>query len=205
VARPASPTPREEVARRPCVGLLETSTVARGLEVADAVLWRSEVEMLFCEPVSPGRFVSLFTGEVEEVRSSLQRGAEVAGEDLTDEILIPNLEVPVFEALCGRFAAVPLDAIGILETSTVASAVLAADVACKTATVTPIELRLANALGGKAFVTLVGSVGDVRAAVAAGAESASSRGHLVREIVIAKPHPDLARHARGDGAERTTT
>lgn len=195
--RASSPSPREDVAARPCVALLETATVARGLEAADAILWRADVSMLFCEPVSPGRFVSLFTGEVDEVRSSLARGLEVAGDDLTDEFLIPNLETSVFDALRGRFSPAPLDAVGVIETSTVASAVLAADVACKTATVAPIELRLANALGGKAFVTLAGQVGDVRAGIAAGAALAAARGQLVRDVVIAGPHPELARHARG--------
>ncbi|HKE01163.1 MAG TPA: BMC domain-containing protein [Planctomycetota bacterium] len=198
MARAASPTPREELARRPCIGLLETATVARGIEAADAILWRSEVAMLFCEPVSPGKFVSLFTGEVEEVRSSLLRGAEVAGDDRVDELLLPNVEATVAEALAGRFRAAPLAALGVIETSTVASTIVAADVACKTAAVVPVEIRLANALGGKAFVTLAGEVGDVRAAVHAGAESAASRGRLVREVVIARAHAALERFVRGD-------
>ncbi|MFN0206723.1 MAG: BMC domain-containing protein, partial [Planctomycetota bacterium] len=163
MARAASPTPRNGD-RRPCVGLIETCSIAVGYKTADAVLWQSEVELLFCEPVSPGKFVMLFTGEVDSVAQSLRRGMETAGADLTDKFLIPNLETSVFEAICGRFGDAQLDAIGIIETSTVASAIVAADVSVKTAVVVPVELRLANQLGGKAFVTLVGEIGDVRAA-----------------------------------------
>jgi len=200
MARAHSPTLRDDAAPKPCVGLLETASVAIGLQTADAVLWQSPVEMLFCEPVSPGRFAMIFTGEVEEVASSLRRGAEVAAVELVDEVFIPNLEPTVLDALRGRFREATLDALGILETSTIASVVLAADAACKSAVVAPVELRLANGLGGKAFVTLVGEVGDVRVALAVGAEAASRRGHLVREVLIAGPHPDLARHLRAPSA-----
>lgn len=193
MVRAESPAPREGAAVEPCIGLLETCSVARGLEVANAVLWRSAVAMLFCEPVSGGAFVQLFTGAVDEVRSSLARGAEVAGEDLKEEILIANLEPSILDALRGRFASISLDAVGILETSTVGATVLAADAAAKTAAVVPLEMRLGNQLGGKAFVVFGGGVGDVRAAIGAGAEVALTRHALLREIVIAGPHPDLGR------------
>jgi microcompartment protein CcmL/EutN len=87
-----------------------------------------------------------------------------------------------------------LDAIGVVETNTVASAIVAADLALKTATVDLLELRIANGLGGKSFFTLTGEVSDVRSAVAAGARTASERGLLAREVVIARPHPELAFH-----------
>jgi microcompartment protein CcmL/EutN len=87
-----------------------------------------------------------------------------------------------------------LDALGIIETSTVASAVLAADAALKTAAVDLLELRIANGLGGKSFFTLTGEVSDVRSAVMAGASSAAESGRLLRDVVIARPHVDLVRH-----------
>ncbi|MBI3820153.1 MAG: BMC domain-containing protein [Planctomycetes bacterium] len=194
--RSPSPAPANNAARKPCVGLLELSSIARGVQAADAVLWQAEIEILFCEPASPGKFVILFSGEVESVSQSLRRGMEVAGSDLTDQIIIPNLDPIIYDALCGRFAQAPLDAIGIIETSTVASTILSADIAIKTAIVNPVELRLANQIGGKAFVTFVGEVGDVRTAVGAGASSAREKGTLVNEIVISGPHPMLAKYLR---------
>jgi microcompartment protein CcmL/EutN len=40
----------------------------------------------------------------------------------------------------------------------------------------------------------MGQVADVRSSVIAGAKSAEARGQLVRDIVIPRPHPDLARY-----------
>jgi microcompartment protein CcmL/EutN len=87
-----------------------------------------------------------------------------------------------------------LDAIGVLETSTVASALAAADLALKTANVDLLDLRVANGLGGKSFFTLTGEVSDVRAALTAAARQAEAGGHLLRQVVIAQPHPELVRH-----------
>jgi len=181
------------VAPKPCVGLLEHRSIARGIEVADALLKVAQVEILFSAPVHPGKHVTLFTGEVEDVRSALRRGAEVAGEDLVDEAIIPDLHPGVLPAVRGEVPIEPLDALGVVETFTVASIVLAADLAAKRSSVRLLRVRLANGMGGKSFFTLTGEVSDVRAATGAGAASAREKGLLVREVVIPKPHADLAR------------
>lgn len=191
-----NPELREGVQVRPAIGLLELCSVARGVEVADAVLKEARVELLFATPVQPGKHLSLFTGGVQDVRASLRRGAELAGQDLVDELFLPQVHeqiVPVLRRRGGRING-ELDAIGVVETTTVAAAILAADLALKTSSVDLIDLRVANGLGGKSFFTLVGEVSDVRAAVGAGARQASERGHLAREVVIPRPHRDLVHH-----------
>jgi microcompartment protein CcmL/EutN len=186
----------EGVQPEPAIGLVELSSVARGVEVADGVLWEARVELLFSTPVQPGKYVLLFTGSVVDVRSALRRGVELAGTDLLDQLLIPQLHEQVLPILRRRGGRVngALDAIGVIETTTVASAIAACDLALKTASVDLIDLRIANGLGGKSFFTLTGEVSDVRSSVTAGARSASERGHLAREVVFARPHPHLARY-----------
>ena len=190
-----NPALRDDEGLGPCVGLLELCSVARGIETADAVLWQSRVEMLFSTPVQPGKYVMLFTGGVEDVRSALERGAQVAGPDLVDRLWIQQIH-PQVEVGLRRQGHLngTIDALGVVETTTVASAVVAADAALKTATVDLLELRIANGLGGKSFFTLTGEVSDVRSAVAAGARSAEERGRLAREVVIPRPHAELVRH-----------
>jgi microcompartment protein CcmL/EutN len=191
-----NPELREDVALRPCIGLLELCSVAKGIEVADSVLWEARVEVLFATPVHPGKYVILFTGSVEDVRSSVRSGAEVAGSDLVDQLVIPQVHeqvVPMLRRNGGRVMG-ELDALGVVETNTVASSIVAADLALKTATVDLIDIRIANGLGGKSFFTLTGEVSDVRSAVAAGARTAQDRGLLAREVVISRPHPELAFH-----------
>ncbi len=191
-----NPELREDAALEPCIGLLELSSVARGIEVADAVLKEAAVELLFATPVQPGKYVLLFTGGVLDVRASARRGLEIAGTDLVDQLVIPQVHeqvVPMLRRKGGRISG-QLDALGVIETTTVASAIVAADVALKTASVDLIDLRIANGLHGKSFFVLTGSLSDVRSSITAGAGQAGASGLLAREVVIPRPHPELSGH-----------
>ncbi|MCP3914886.1 MAG: BMC domain-containing protein [bacterium] len=192
----SNPELRDDATIGPAIALLELCSIARGVEVADAILWESEIELLFSTSVQPGKYVMLLTGSVEDLRSAVRRGAELAGTDLVDQLLIPNVHPQVETALRRNEGQIngQIDALGIVETTTVASAVLAADTALKRATVDLLELRIANGLGGKSYYSLTGDVSDVRSSVTAGAQSADDGGHLARQVVIPRPHPDLVRH-----------
>lgn len=179
----------------PAIALLELCSVARGVEVADAILWEADIELLFSTTVQPGKYVMLFTGSVEALRSALRRGKETAQEDLVADLLIPNVH-PQIEVALRREGSIngTLDALGIVETRTVAASIRAADAALKRSTVDLIELRIANGLGGKSYFTITGEVSDVRSAVVSGAHSAEEDGQLARQVVIPRPHVDLVRH-----------
>lgn len=182
---------------QPAIALLESSSVAVGIEMTDAILWESDIELLFATHVQPGKYVTLFTGSVEDLRSALRRGAEILRGDLVDQLLIPQVHPGVCDALKREDEPITpgeLDALGVIETTTVASCIVAADYALKEAAVDLLELRIANGLGGKSYVTMMGEVSDVRSSVQAGARSAESAARLARQVVIAKPHPDLAAH-----------
>lgn len=190
-----NPNLREDAHLGSAVAVLELCSVARGIEVADSILWESDIEMLFSEPVQPGKYVMLFTGSVDDLRSAIDKGTSLAGGDLVDQLLLPQVHEQVELGLRRRGNINgQIDALGIVETTTVASAVQAADAALKQATVDLLELRIANGLGGKSYFTVTGEVSDVRASVTVGAGIASERGMLARDVVIPRPHADLVRH-----------
>ena len=188
-----NPPMRDEVTLGPAIALLELCSVARGMEVASGILWEADIELLFATAVQPGKYVMLFTGSVEDLRSALARGGEEAAGDLVDQLLIPQVHPQVEAALRRTNGSIQgtIDALGVMETSTVASAILAADAALKRANVDLLELRIANGLGGKSYVSLTGEVSDVRSSVAAGSAEAERSGQLLRQVVVPRPHPDL--------------
>ena len=157
------------------LAVVETDSVARGVVVADGVLKMAPVELVFAGEVSPGKFVVLFGGEVGATRAAHGRGVELAGEHRVDDLLLPQIHPGVLPAVEDRVGAGEDDALGTLETATVAAAVLAADRAAKAARVTLRRIRLAQGLGGKGYVYLTGPVHDVEAALAAGRAAAGSR------------------------------
>ncbi len=173
------------------IAAVETSSIAQGVVAADAMLKTAEVELLESTTLSPGRYWVLIGGEVATVRAAHRRGVEVAADTLLDQLFIPQLHEGVLPALRGVVATRPDDALGILETLTAASAIVAADTAVKAANVTIRDLRLANGIGGKGVVSLSGTVSAVQAAIDAGRSDALKRGLLARSVVIPRLDPQL--------------
>lgn len=175
----------------PALGLVETSSIARGLVVADAMVKKAPVTLVLARPVSPGKHLALVGGDVADVEEAMQAGVATAAHTLVDRLMLAQVAPEVLAAL-GRAGVEPApdDAVGIIETFAVAAALLAADAACKAAVVRLAELRLADGLGGKAYFVLTGDQADVEAGLSA-AEAAIAPGLLLARELIARPHADL--------------
>ena len=169
------------------IGGVETSSMARGYEVADAMLKAAAVRLLVSRTICPGKHIVLVAGEVAGVSAGVDAGAARAAESLVDRFVIPGIHPEVFPAVEGTAQVSELQALGLIETFSVASAIEAADAAVKTALVKLIEVRLAMAMGGKGLVSFTGSVAAVEAAAAAGAAAVAEKGLLVQKVVIPQP------------------
>ena len=173
------------------VAAIETSSIAQGLVVGDALVKTAEVELIQACTISPGKYWLLIGGDVAPVRAAYRRGLEVAGDTLLDSLMIPQLHEMVLPALSGTAVGADHDALGVIETLTAASAIVAADCAAKAATISLRDLRLANGLGGKGVVFLTGDLGNVQAAIEAGRAEALKRGLLARAVVIPRLHRQM--------------
>lgn len=177
------------------IGLIELSSIAAGFAVADTMLKAGNVRLLLSRSICSGKYMVLIGGETAAVQSAVAAGAEAANGCLIDQFVIPNVHPDVFVAL-GRSTAVDPEhagALGILESFNVATLIEAADAAAKAAAVQLLEIRLAMALGGKAFCTLTGDVGSVQSSIAAGRKVIADAGVLVNAVIISRPHPDVYR------------
>jgi microcompartment protein CcmL/EutN len=173
------------------VGLIELNSIAAGFYVTDAMLKAADVELLVARSICSGKYMVIIGGEVAAVRSSVEIGQESWEAAVIDSMTIPNVHPSVFPAIAGSNRTEARGALGILESFSVASLIEGADAAVKAARVELIEIRLAMALGGKAFATMTGNVAAVQAAIDAGAVSIGMKGLLVNKVVIASPSPQL--------------
>ena len=174
------------------IGLLELKNMTKGILAADAMLKAANVEMIMAQPMCPGKYVVMVAGDVGAVQSAVISGRTAAGSDnVVDEFMLPNLHASVFPALTGCTAVHEIKSLGVIESYSVASAIVAADTAVKASNVELIEVRLARGMGGKAMVTLTGDVGAVTAAVRAGSEAIKASGFLVDQLVLPAPHSAL--------------
>jgi microcompartment protein CcmL/EutN len=199
----------------PAVALLEFDSVAAGIVAGDAMIKRAPLGDLIVGTVQPGHYLVLVAGDVASVQEAIAAGLEVSGHALLDRVFLPDVHADVVAAIRGRREAGAIEALGIVETTSVASVLEAADAGIKGADVVLLELYMADGLGGKGYVLFGGSVHDVEAAVEIGSGRVPS-GHLTAGSVISQLHPDmrgnLAANARfsrrsgrepeGDGAAR---
>ena len=173
------------------LGMVEWNSIAMGIFAADAMLKVSTVELIYTNTICPGKYICVVRGDVAAVRSSVEAGCAASPVAVVDEMIIPNLHPTVFPAISASTHSDKVDAVGVIETFSAASAILAADKAAKTAQVLLLIIRLAVGLGGKSFVVLTGEVAAVRSAVDAGAKTAQDKGLLVQKTVIPQPEPRL--------------
>jgi microcompartment protein CcmL/EutN len=175
------------------VGMIELSSVAAGFLVADTMLKAGNVKLYLSRSICSGKYMVVVAGDASAVNSAVSAGCEAANGCLIDSFVIPQIHPDVLIAL-GRTQVAPTDgALGIVESFNVATLLKAADAMAKCAHVTLLEVRLAMALGGKAFATVTGDVASVQTAVNAGREVIADAGMLVNAVVISRPHPDVFR------------
>jgi microcompartment protein CcmL/EutN len=173
------------------IGLIELTSVAAGYQVTDAMLKTAAVDLMLSRSICSGKYMVMVKGEVGAVEASVAAGVGAGNFSVIDSFVIPNLHESVFPAIAGASKVETLEALGILESFSVAALIEGADAAAKTADVQLIEIRLAMALGGKAFVTMTGDVAAVQAAIDAGAAVVGAKGMLVNKVVIPRPRPEL--------------
>ena len=175
------------------IGLLELSSIVSGFLVADTMLKASNVRILLSRSICSGKYMVLIGGDTASVEAATAAGEEAANGCLIDSITIANLHPDVVQAIGRTQPVEPNGALGIIESFNVATMIKAADAAAKAADVKLLEVRLAMALGGKAFCTMTGDVASVQASVAAGRAVLAEAGVLVNAVVISRPHPDVYR------------
>jgi microcompartment protein CcmL/EutN len=185
------------IVNEPSLGLLELNSIARGLKVCDAILKQAPVDLLEAAPICTGKYLIIIGGEVDAVRASFDLGTELAENCLIDSLYLAKLDKKVFPAVLGTQQKKEIDSLGIIETVTVASSIIAADTAVKTAEIDLLEIRLAQGLGGKGFVTFSGELNDVMASLEAGTNSIREKGLLLRDELIPSPDPVLVNKLLG--------
>jgi microcompartment protein CcmL/EutN len=173
------------------IGMVEFTSIARGIYATDQMLKTSEVEIVTASSVCPGKYIAIVNGDVAAVNESVSVGEKMAGEFWIDSMIIPNVSPLVFPAITGATMPDRIQALGILESFSIANMVISADAVLKAANLDPIELRLGTGLGGKSFFTFTGDVAAVEAGIEAGKSIMEEKGLLVNAEIIPSPSERL--------------
>lgn len=175
----------------PALALVEFGSIAAGIQAADAMVKRAPIDVIRTGTVQPGKYLVLIGGMVADVEESLAAGREVGATAVVDYIMLPQVHPEVVEAVGGGRVPDITDSLGVIETTTVAASIHAADAGIKGAEVRLVEVRLADGLGGKGIVLFSGLVADVEAAIEIGVGVLERPELLVRQVVIPQLHSEM--------------
>jgi microcompartment protein CcmL/EutN len=173
------------------VGVIELKSIPKGVEATDAALKSAGVEMVSAHPACPGKYEIILTGSISNVQAAVDHVRAKFENYVIDCSVMGRIDEQVITALFGTQTTAKTGSLGLVETFSAATAIKAADVAVKTAKVEIFDLRVSRGMGGKGVFMLTGEVGDVTAAVEAGANYAKTSGMLSSYSVIAAPHKEL--------------
>lgn len=176
------------------IGCVELNSIATGMHVADAMVKAATVQLVMARPTCPGRYLIIISGDTGSILTSVKVGRETGGAMVVDWFTLPNVHGSVIPALSGTAVRGRIDALGIIETTTTAGCILAADAAAKAAQVDLLDIRFAAGLGGKGFMVMTGDVAAVTAAVAAGVDGVGESGPVLSHVVIPSPSEELKMH-----------
>lgn len=170
------------------LGMAEFATVSAGIQGADLMIKTAEVEVIESATVCPGKYIVIIAGELSAVKASVEAAKAAKGDKIIDTFVLGNPHDSVFPAIYGTAHPEDAQALGVMESFSAATAIVAADAAAKTAMVELIELRLCRGMCGKSYMLLTGSVSAVSAAIERAVNEAGDRGMLLDSSVI--PNPD---------------
>jgi len=169
------------------LAFIEIASIARGYVTLDRLVKKASVAVRFARPVTPGKFIILFSGDLANVEESFLEAEESAQSTLLDSLLLPFAHpklLPAIEAKVGRSAG---ESLAVVELTHLASTLLAADLALKTSATSLMKMHLAIGIGGKGYFTLSGPLGDIEVAIDALVERIPPE-RIVACEVIPNPH-----------------
>lgn len=170
------------------IGMIEFKTVSAGITAADAMVKTAQVELLEAQTVCPGKYIALIAGALSAVQAAVEAAKKTRADELIDSFVLGNPHDSILPAIYGATEIGEVKALGIMETYSAPSIIVAADVAAKTAIVDLIEVRVARGMCGKSYVMLTGEVAAVEAAIQAARKTIEEGGMYLDSTVIA--HPD---------------
>lgn len=178
----------------PAIAVIELDSIASGIRCGDAMVKAAPVSGIYSGSIQPGKYVILVNGDTASVEVALDAAFDAARSHIVDSIFLPDVHPDVVSRLVEPSGADGLagEALGIVETASVATIVECADAGVKAADVTLAALILGDGLGGKGYLLFTGLVAEVEAAQ----EAAVARGdrQLYRHEVISQLHEDMAQN-----------
>lgn len=172
------------------LGVIEFSSIARGIETSDIMVKSSAVELLTLKHICPGKFLVIICGDVEDVKIAIEKTVSTGEGKIIETAVISNAHNDLLLAFRNKAEMLIGDSIGIFEVSTVTSALISLDLVLKSSNVNLYKLVMGNGIGGKSYYIVMGDVGSVEEAMKIACNSICVE-KIIHKTVIPFPYQDI--------------
>lgn len=173
------------------LGVIEFNSIAVGFNSLDAMIKVAPIQIIDARTISLGKYIIVFSGDLASVEYSFLKGYETGKDYIVDSLTLPTVHPEVIEAIGKVKQTEEWGTIGILETLSVTSCIEAADIAAKESEIKIVEIRLADDIGEKSFLKMIGSLESVQASMDAGSKKVKSKNLLFAQTIIPQPQKEI--------------
>ncbi|WED21106.1 BMC domain-containing protein [Vibrio sp. JC009] len=171
------------------LGVVETKTIASGVKLADEMLKIADVTLVRASTICSGRYLIFVSGTQSDVDMAV--GHARLTNKLTGNFVISGISPELVAVLKKRLSVKTVQAIGLVESSTVSSGVAAADIAVKSADIDLIRFISGLGICGKSYFIFSGELAAVEEASKMAKEFLGTK--YIESTVIARPEHDVVK------------
>lgn len=175
------------------IGVVELRSISKGYETADRMLKISPIEVHHLKPICPGKFLIIMSGDTADVLEAMDTAKAEAQEYRISDFVLNGVHPDIIGGLKKRYSPQSVDAVGIVETSTVSSGIFALNEALKQCDIYVKRMNLGMAIGGKFFAVFTGSVSDVEQGMKVFI-SAMDPKRMIHHTVLRSPADEIKQH-----------
>lgn len=169
------------------LGVVETKTIASGVRIADEMLKIADVTLVRASTICSGRYLIFVSGRQADVEMAV--GHAHLSNKLTGDFVISGISAELIAVLKKRVPLKAVQALALVEASTVSAGVAAADVAVKSADIRLIRFVTGVGICGKSYFVFSGELAAVEEATQKAQQFLGTK--YIESTVIARPEPDM--------------
>ncbi|MHC1750196.1 MAG: BMC domain-containing protein [Cellulosilyticaceae bacterium] len=176
------------------IGAIEFRSISKGIEVANEMVKKVSVEIIYLKTVCPGKFVVMVTGDEGEITETVTYGKKLGEGYIIDSFVIHAVNDAIISGFRNKYISKDAhEAIAIFETNKVCAGIKALDKTLKASDVQLVKVQLAFAIGGKFVFIVTGTLSSVMYGTEA-AKKILRPNDITNVSIIPSPSIELLEH-----------
>lgn len=144
------------------IGAIEFRSIAKGIEISNDLVKKSNVAISFFKGICPGKFLLIINGEESDVKDAIESGVSQGEKFVVDSFILHRVHPDIISALKHKYdRPSDMNAIAVMETNKVCAGIQALDRTLKTSSVALVKLQIAFGIGGKCVYVVTGEVSSL--------------------------------------------